>query len=147
MSMNNQPSDERLIRARYQTLLIVWAAQFMALLGFLFLALFIFEAKAETDSTLSWILSGASLLPVVISFPVKQQLLAQAVEKQSPALVQQAVIIAMALCEAGGLLGLVARAMTGSSYFFFPFAFAALGMLLHFPRREQLLAAYFRNRI
>ena len=147
MSMNNQSSNESGIRARHQTLLILWAAQLMALFGFLLFAVFIFQAKEETNSTLFWILTGVSLLPVAASFPVKQQLFAQAVEKQSLALVQQGLIIAMALCEAAGILGMVARAATGSPYFFLPFIFAALGMLLHFPRREQLMAASFKNRI
>ncbi len=147
MSMHNQSSDERAIGARHQTLLILWAAQFMALLGFLFLALFLFEAKEEADPTLSWILAGSSLLPVVLSFPVKKQLFARAAEKQSLAYVQQGVVIAMALCEAAGLLGLASRAITGSPYFFLPFAFAALGMLLHFPRRDQLMAASYRNNL
>jgi hypothetical protein len=71
----------------------------------------------------------------------------QAVEKQSVQLVQQGQIAAVALCEVAGLFGLLARAITGSPYYYLLFAIAVIGMLLHFPRRGALMAATFKNRI
>lgn len=147
MSMNDSSSVERAIRARYQVLLILWGAQMLALAAFFLLALFIFERKEAGDATLFWILSGLSVMLVAASFTVKQKLFARAVENQSVAQVQQGQIVAIALCEAAGLFGLLARAITGTPYFYLPFIIAALGMLLHFPNREALMAASFKTRV
>jgi NADH:ubiquinone oxidoreductase subunit 2 (subunit N) len=147
MSMNNQASIESAIRGRYQVLLILWAAQMTALAAFFLLALLVFQRKESSDSTLFWILAGLNVLLVAVSFAVKQKFFAQAMEKQSVALVQQGQVVAIALCEAAGLFGLLARAITGTPYFYLLFIVPALGMLLHFPRREALMAASFRNRI
>lgn len=147
MSMNDPASIERAVQARYMVLLILWGAQAMALVTFFLLALFIFERREESDSTLLWILSAASLVLVAASIIIKQKLFTVAVEKQSAAQVQQGQIVAVALCEAAGLFGLLARAVTGTPYFYLPFIIASLGLLLHFPKREALMAASFRNRI
>ncbi|HKS29769.1 MAG TPA: hypothetical protein VJS44_18230 [Pyrinomonadaceae bacterium] len=146
MSMNDPSSIERGAGARYMVLLIIWAAQLMALVGIFLLSLFVFESRENSDGTLLWALSAVALMLVAASFVVKQKLLAKAVERQSVEHVQQAQITAIALCEAAGLLGLVVRAVTGSPYFYLPFAVAALGMLLHFPKKEALTAASFKNR-
>ena len=44
---------------------------------------------------------------VVISFAVKRRFLAQSVERQELALVQTGLIVALAMCEASALFGLV----------------------------------------
>lgn len=145
--MNNPASTESAIRARYQTLMTIWAAQLMALFGIILLSVLVLQPNEADNPMLFWILAGASVLLVAISFAVKQKLFAQAVEKQSLAQVQQAQIVAMALCEAAGLFGMLARAITGSPYFYLLFAVGVLGMLLHIPRREPLIAASSGNRI
>lgn len=147
MSMNNRMTKENAINARYQTLIILWAAQLMALFMFVLLAALVFGSSRANNPSLFWVLAAASLLLVAVSFPLKQKFFAQAVEKQSPALVQQGQVVAVALCEAAGLFGLLARVITGSPYFYLLFAVAGIGMLLHFPRREALVAATFRNRV
>jgi hypothetical protein len=147
MSVNDPSSIERRIGARYQVLLILWTAQLMALAAFFMLAVFVFRESSANNPMLFWILAASGLLLVAVSFAIKQKLFAQAVEKQSLALVQQGQIVAIALCEAAGLFGLLARAITGSPYFYLLFAVATLGILLHFPRREPLMAAAFKGRI
>jgi hypothetical protein len=147
VSMKDPAAIEKGIGARHQLLLILWAAQVMALATFFMVALFVFEPKEAGDAMLFWVMSALSLTAVAASFAVKQKLFAQAVEKQSAALVQQGQIVATALCEAAGLLGLVWRALSGTPYFYLPFILAAIGMLLHFPGREALMAASFKNRL
>lgn len=147
MSMNDPASIEKAVRARYQTLFILWAAQFMALFGFVLLSVLALHSNKAGNPSLFWILAGVSLLLAAASFPVKRKLFAEAVEKQSVAQVQQGQVVAMALCEAAGLFGILARALTDSPNFYLPFVIAALGMLLHFPRREPLMAASFKNMI
>lgn len=147
MSMNDPSSTERAISARYMVLLIIWAAQVMALVGLFLLSLFVFERRENSDSTLLWILSAVALMLVAASFVIKQKLFARAVERQNVEHVQQGQVTAVALCEAAGLFGLLVRALTGTPYFYLPFAVAALGLLLHFPKKEALMAASFKNRI
>jgi hypothetical protein len=147
MSMNNQASIERKIQAFYRVLLIIWAAQMMALAVFFLLALFVFRSQETGDLTMFWMLAALSIILVAVSFVVKQKFFAQAIEKQNIAAIQQGQIVAIALCEAAALFGLLARAITGTRYFYLPMAVAALGLLLHFPRREALMAASFKNRI
>jgi hypothetical protein len=72
-----------------------------------------------------------------LSFVVKAKLLAQSAVQNRPDLATTAYVLAFALCEASALFGLVAHFTTGaraSYYFFIP---AALGFLLHFPRRQH----------
>lgn len=86
-------------------------------------------------------ITAAGVVPVVISFVVKRKLLQRSVEKQDIGLVQQGLIIACALCEASALLGLVTHFVIGNREYYLLFLVAAAGIALHFPRREQLLAA------
>jgi hypothetical protein len=146
MSMNYAASTERAIRARFQTLMVIWAAQLMALFGFVLLSIIFLQSNERKNPTLFLILAGAGLVLVALSFVAKRKVFGQAVEKQSLAMVQQGQIVAMALCEGAGLLGLLARVITGSPYFYLLFVVAGIGMLLHIPRRESLMAAAFRNR-
>ena len=55
---------------------------------------------------------------------------------------QAGFILALALCEVAALMGMVALFVTLSKYAYLLFALGALGMLLHFPRREQVEAAF-----
>jgi hypothetical protein len=55
--------------------------------------------------------------------------------------VQVAYVVAFAFCEASALLGLVDHYLTGSNYYRLGFALGLLGIILHFPRKNYLLAA------
>jgi hypothetical protein len=146
LSMNDQSSIERKIQAFYRVLLIIWAAQVVALVIFFLLGLLVLRSPETGELTLFWVLAGLSVALVAVSLAVKHKFFAEAVEKQNMATVQQGQIAAIALCEAAGLFGLLSRAITGTRYFYLPFVVAALGMVLHFPRRESLMAASFKNR-
>ncbi|HEX8176083.1 MAG TPA: hypothetical protein VF543_13265 [Pyrinomonadaceae bacterium] len=147
MSMNEPSSIERAVGARYRLLLIIWAAQSFALVTFFLLSLLVFGQRETGDATLFWLLSALSVVLVIVSFIIKRKYFAMAVEQQNTNHVQTGQIIAFALCEAAGLFGLTVRAVTGTPYFYLPFVVAALGLLLHFPKRETLMVASFRNRI
>jgi hypothetical protein len=58
--------------------------------------------------------------------------------------VQTAMIIGCALCESISLFGLLLVFLEGYQYFFLWFALAILGFVLHFPRRENLIAASYK---
>ena len=98
------------------------------------------EERASNDM-LSLILIAVGLTTVLISFPIKTMLIAQAVQRQRVQLVQQAYIVALALAEVPALLGLLDFFATGHRHYYVLFLIAALGQLLHFPRREHVVNA------
>jgi hypothetical protein len=53
--------------------------------------------------------------------------------------------VVMALCESAVLFGLVGVFVTRNDAAYLLFALGALGMLLHFPRREQVESAFRKS--
>jgi hypothetical protein len=133
---SNQPN----IEMRYRTLLILWFAICMSVLMFLVLIRFV-TVEVSGNQMLSLALNCLGVVPMGISFLLKQRILNQAVEAQRLDLVQVGYVVAYALCEAAALLGLMSHFLFGSSYYYLGFMFAGLGMLLHFPQKRYLLDA------
>lgn len=129
---------------RYRTLMILWFILLMNL-GVLFVVtLFLGPQRPETnseDSIVPIVFAAVAVFCVIASFAIKRRLLALSIEKQDIRLVQQALIISFALCEASALIGLVQHFTFGGRYYYVLFALAALGFVFHFPKREQLVAA------
>ena len=94
--------------------------------------------------TLLLMLFAMGLASVAASFVVKPGFYRRAAERGAPAQMQTGLIIALALCEAAALLGVVGVFVTQSDYAYALFGLGALGQALHFPRREQVLSAYYR---
>lgn len=91
------------------------------------------------------ILFALALASVALSFVLKPRFFRKAVAEQKPAHVQTGVVLALTLCEVSALLGVLAMFLIGNRYAYLLFVFAAAGQLLHFPRREDLLAASYRQ--
>ncbi len=96
---------------------------------------------AEFNATVSLVLLAGALSAVLISFPVKSKLLNRAIELQRVQLVQQAYIVAWAISEVAALLGLLDFFTTGDRYYYVLLLIAAVGQLLHAPRREHVISA------
>jgi hypothetical protein len=94
---------------------------------------------------LLYALAALALSAVAASFVVKAGFYGRAEKHQQPMLVQAGFTLAMALCESGVLLGLVGIFVTRNDAAYLLFALGALGMLLHFPRREQVEAAFRKS--
>ena len=126
----------------------VWIAMLMSI-GFYYA--FTFFAKrpedVEPNSMLFFVLVGIALSTVLISFPIKNKLISQAIEQQHIPLVQQGYIVAWALSEVAALLGLLDFFLTGNRYFYVLFLIAVFAQLLHFPRREHVINASFKKPI
>jgi hypothetical protein len=108
------------------------------------------ETIAEMDggnTTLLYVLAAVALSSVVVSFVLKANLYKRAAERQQPEQLQSGFIAAMVCCEAAALIGLVGLFMTWNDYAYGLFALGALGEALHFPRREQVMSAYFRRAV
>ena len=127
-----------------RVLFILWGALCMSV--FLLFVMGQFAApRVEGSRQLSLILNCIAIVPVGLSFLLKSRMLDQAVAQQKLDLVQSAYIIAWALSEMAALLGLMDRFLNGPRYYYLGFMFAALGLLLHFPRKQHLLDASQRQ--
>jgi hypothetical protein len=141
--MNDQPEPG--VELRHRNILIIWAAILMTIpMYFLLISMSPVPLDPE-KSTLMLMLSGLSIVPVAISFLVKSKLLAKSAELQKLEMVQQAYVVAFALCEVAILLGVLIHFLTGSPYYFVTIAIGAMGILLHFPRKQHLLNATYRR--
>ena len=144
------------IDARLRTMRILWAV-FLTSVGLYALIAYVVDAPSTRNSsppgpaggapetgefsTLFLVLFAVAVSTVVASFLLKQSFTQRAVREQKPGLVQTALVVAAALCEMAGLLGLVGIFAEGNRYAYLLFVVAAAGLVLHFPRREDLLAA------
>ncbi len=131
-------------------MLTLWFALFMSIgiyfVVSVFLAPQISNASETPPSTLfTVVVTALGTLFVLLSFVVKRKLLQRSVERQEVTLVQQALIVACAMCEVSALLGLVERFVTDNRGYYLLFLIAAIGIALHFPRREHLLAATYKS--
>ncbi|HEX8282145.1 MAG TPA: hypothetical protein VF588_02270 [Pyrinomonadaceae bacterium] len=149
--MMNHPAAGAGLDLRLRTMRILWA-MFLITIGLFVLVTYVSrpddETRAEIASdpqTLLLVLAAVALSSVVASFVLKAGFYRRAAEQQQPALLQSGFIVAMALCEAAVLLGLVALFITWNDYAYLLFALGALGEALHFPRREQVQAAYYKT--
>jgi len=101
----------------------------------------------EPNPTVSVTLLCIGVLTVLGAFLIKSKFLSKAVEQQSTGMVQQAYVMTWAITEVAGLLGLLDFFMTGDRYYYVLLIMAALGLLLHFPRREHVVNAAFRGAV
>ena len=142
------------LAAKYQTLLILWAALLFSQIIFIVMLFFVkpnlfrfdfSESPLEPSGAMILGFAVAAVTCVVISFAFKRRLYERAVAEQDPAQVQSGLIIALALCEASSLFGLVLAFAFDYPYFFLWFILGIFGMLLHFPRQTDLLAAGYKS--
>ena len=135
---------------RYQTLLILWFAMLMNVVIFFVLITLAAPESAggpgnERFSVVTFVLAAVGGFLVVISFTVKNKLLAQSVDRQDIDLVQKAFVLAWAICEVSALIGFVERFVLGNSDYFLMLIIAFIGIALHFPKRDHLKSASFKS--
>jgi hypothetical protein len=134
----------------YQTLIVLWFALLMSVSMFFLFSLFVTPniSHAPNNSTRALLIFGLTAMGtflVIGSFAVKNKILERSVDKQDVSLVQKALVIACAMCEASALLGLMEHFIIGNREYYLLFGLAAGGIVLHFPRRSQLEAASFKS--
>ncbi len=142
------------VEGQYQTLAVIWFALLASQLMFLVLLFFVKREIYNFDFSKPLLGESApiivafavlGLLTVLLSFILRKKLLNYAVNNQKPALVQTALIVGCALCETATLFGLVLAFAFNYQYFFFWFALGIGGIILHFPKRENLIAASYKR--
>ncbi|HSV32994.1 MAG TPA: hypothetical protein VLH87_02635, partial [Pyrinomonadaceae bacterium] len=128
----------------YRTLLILWFALSMSVLMYLVFVQ-LTTGEENPNQKLSLALNTLGLVPVALSFLIKQKMLDRSVEEQRLDLVQFGYVISLALSEVPALLALMDHFLTGSKYYIVGFSVAGLGMLLHFPLKKNLIAASYKQ--
>jgi hypothetical protein len=152
MQTTRRPGEDAGPEVRLRTMRILWV-MFLITIGLFFLVTRLSrpdgEARAEiaardSNVTILLVLAVVALSSVVVSFVLRASFYKRAAEQRQPAVLQTGFILAIALCEAAVLLGLVVLFTTWNDYAYGLFALGALGEALHFPRREQVMSAYFK---
>ena len=127
---------------------MLWFALFASVGLYLMLTFFVGPSEdIEHNPTLSLVLIVAGLSTTLISFVIKSKLISLAIEQQRVELVQQAYIVAWVLTEGAALLGMLDFFATGHRHYYILFIIAAVGMLLHAPRREHVVNAWPKTKI
>lgn len=143
METSSPQQVEARVEARHKVFLILWFALFVSVMLFLVLVIVV-GSKGTPNPTLSYVLLGIGSMTVLVSFLLKQQMVTKAINNNDIAALQSAYIVSLALCESGALFGVMDRFMTASQTSWFLFAIAALGMLLHFPKKDQIRAVSYK---
>lgn len=138
------------IDTRYRTLLILWGALIMNVGALFVVSLFVpgqvsGDPNTAPSNLVSFVFACVGTFSAILSFPVKSKLLRQSVDKQNPALVQTALTVGCALCEVPALLGLVEHFLIPGREYYLLFLISLITMASHFPRRDNLLAASYKN--
>jgi len=140
--------------APYQTLLVMWAALLISQFLFLFL---IFMVKRELyNFDFSKPLGGKEPMVTVAlalvavsffaaSFIFRKKYVRQAIEQQKAELVQTGLITGIAFSEVSTLLGVFSAFSFDYTYFFLFIGLGIVGILLHFPKPDDLMAASFKR--
>ncbi len=142
-TMNTNQSHT--VEAQHRTMLILWFAFLMTIVMYFFITFVIARLEGESNRVLTIVFSAMSAFAVGVSFPVKKKFFARAIEGQQVRLVNTGFIVAAALCEVSALLGLVDFLLGVDPYYFLLIGLAFLGLLLHFPRRNDLEAASYKS--
>lgn len=149
--MNNEKPT---VEAQYKTMVVLWAALLMSQFLFVLLIfltrpkLFTFDFSQPVMGPSSAMVLGfaaAAVTAVIFSFAFRKRLNERAVAAQDTGLVQSGLIIALALCEASSLFGLALAFAFDYQYFFAWIILGVIGMMLHFPRRDELHAASYKK--
>ena len=148
MSPANQNNPQTEIELRIRTLRTLWFA-LLGSIGIYYGFTLVVERREglEPNPSLSLSLICVAMLMVLVAFVIKTKLLSKALEQQSTGMVQQAYVVTWAITEIAALLGLIDFFVTNDRYYFVLLIIAALGVLLHFPRREHVVNAAFKSSV
>lgn len=134
------PDYESEVDAHYGPLRLIWLAILASMIA-IFVVTRLVQPAAHASKMLFWILLAVGVGNFGASFILKHKALKRANKTRQPQLVRGAYIVALALCESIGLLGLIVHLALGIEYYYFFFVLSGFGIILHKPQRDDLLAA------
>ncbi|MGI9056649.1 MAG: hypothetical protein ACR2F2_12710 [Pyrinomonadaceae bacterium] len=150
--MENQKTN---IEQMYRGMVAIWFALFVAQFLFLVVLYFVKPELFKFDfsqpilpgkfAIIVGIFALVAITNLAISFLIKKKYLDLAVTEQNPHFVQTALITGSALCESVSLFGLMLAFVANYQYFFLWFIPGIGAMIFHFPRRDNLIAASYKN--
>lgn len=153
--MVNDSNNNVNIGQAYQTLIILWFALLMSQFVFLVVVFFAKPEAYRFDSSKLYggesfillpILAIAAIICFAMSFVFRSKFINQAINEQNIGLVQTGLIMGCALSEAVSIFGLVIAFTTANSLFLLWFALGITGIILSFPKRDNLIAASYKQR-
>jgi len=148
MNPANQSDPQTNIELRIRTMRTLWFCLLLSVGSYYVFTLVAGRREGlEPNPSLSLTLICVAMLMVLVAFVIKSKLLSKAVEQQNALMVQQAYIVTWAITEVAALLGLIDFFLTNDRYYFVLLIIAVLGLLLHFPRREHVVNAAFKNSV
>jgi hypothetical protein len=145
---NNKPEPN------FQMFFMIWAALLSSQAVF-FVICYVVKPQIMTFDLSKSIFGGVSTVVILLaliaiiafvsSFVIRSILVAKAIEARTVRNVLNAMIIACALCEMSSIFGIVTAIAFEYPYFYLFIALGFLGVLLHFPRQKDFLAASFKS--
>ena len=146
MNPANQDDPQTNIELRIRTMRTLWFG-LLVTIGIYYGFTLVAERREglEPNPSLSLTLICVAMGMVLVAFVIKSKLLSKALEQQNTGMVQQAYVVTWAITEVAALLGLLDFFSTSDRYYHLFFAFAALGLLLHTPRRDHVAGAMFKS--
>lgn len=139
--MQNPQQIEAKAEAHHRKLLFLWVGILMSISLLLGLTIFVPASNPEPNTTLGFALIGVAFMSVIGSVLIKLRVVQRAIEKRDAAMLQTGYIVSFALCESAAIWGVVGHFVAGTSYYYFSFALGVLGMLFHFPKKDDVRAA------
>lgn len=137
----------------YKTLIIIWIGllisqlMFVVLIWFTKPELFKFDFSQPIlgdNALIVGLFAVLSVSDIVIGLIIRKKTLERSVAEQSIPLVQTAMIIGCALSEAISLFGVMLAFAFNYQYFFLFSILSVIGILLHFPRRNDVHSASYK---
>ena len=129
----SQQSPEALYRAR----VTMWAAMLFSIVMYGVVARAVRPEAPADNPTLVQVLLLLAVALVASSFGVKSQFFKRAREARNPAFIRAGELVALVLCEAAALLGVVVWFLTASPRCYWFLILGAAGQLLHYPRSGE----------
>lgn len=146
MNPANQNDPQTNIELRIRTMRTLWFCLLLSVGAYYVLTL-VAKRNEGPNPTLSLTLLCVGMVAALVAFVIKSKSLSRAVELQNTGLVQQGYVMTWAITEVPALLGLLDFFLTNDRYYFVLLIVAALGLLLHFPRREHVVNAAFKSSV
>jgi magnesium-transporting ATPase (P-type) len=149
--MQNRNSS---VEQQYRILTVVWFVllfsqiMFLAVIYFSKPEIFSFDfSKSPFGENPIFVVVFAflAITNLVISLAIKKRCVEQAIAEQKVQYVQTGLIVGCALCEAISLLGMVLAFTFSYQYFFLWFLLGVTGIILHFPKRDDVIAASYKK--
>jgi hypothetical protein len=138
------------VEVKYETLVMVWFALLISQVLFL-VVVYVVEPQLFTldltrplfeDSPLvTFVFAVIAIVFFVLSFVLSRQHMRRAVRDKDAGCVQTGLVLGCALAEIPSILGLVLAFGFAHPYFYLWIALGIIGVLAHFPRRGNLVAA------